>query len=121
MTVGMYTSGNASDTAADSYITYVNLSDQPVEVSLPRELAMAGDYALVAETATGEINPDNYTKIATDTTIALGGLSMVVLRRLSSRLPHVAERPAGSPQSRPAFLQFAPDALTASLQSTAIA
>ena len=111
----MYTSGAAGETDADSYLTYVNIGNHAVEVTLPRELAVAGDYALVAETATGEINPHNYKK--TDSaTIALEGLSIAVFRRLSSRLPHAAEQLTDSPQSPRGFLQFVPSVQAASLQ-----
>lgn len=113
--VGMYTSGAAGETDADSYLTYVNIGNHAVEVTLPRELAVAGDYALVAETATGEINPHNYKK--TDSaTIALEGLSIAVFRRLSSKLPHAAEQLTDSPQSPRGFLQSVPSVQAASLQ-----
>lgn len=119
-TVGMYVSGRSGETAADSYLTYVNTGHHPVDITLPQDLAAAGDYAVVARTATGEIDPDNYQKIDA-TTISLEGLSIAVLRRLSSRLPRADAPPTDNPPLPPQFLQFAPGVPVVSLRPTAAA
>lgn len=54
----MYSSGLAGENTKDSLLYYLNGSGEDVYASLPRELAAKGDYVLLANTDTGEANPE---------------------------------------------------------------
>ena len=94
--IGMYTSGQMDDNA--SYLTYVNGSPDDVQVSLPKELAAAGDYVLVSDTESGRVNPDGLE--LTPQIFTLKAMSSVILKRVSSRLP---ERQLSSPKTNRRF------------------
>ncbi len=83
--MGLFASGRAGSNDADTYLTYVNGYESDVQVSLPHVPGAAGDYVLVSDSSTGEIDPEGI-KIM-PSTFALGAMSSVILRRISSRLP----------------------------------
>lgn len=89
---GRYTSGQLGDDIGDSLLYYVNGSHRTHYVSLPKHAGMAGDYDVVADTATGEIDPDGIRHASS--IIAIQALSSIVLRRTSSQLPQNRSNPA---------------------------
>lgn len=83
---GMYVSGLSSSQPADSLLTYVNGDDHDIQVTLPKEASMRGDYELLINSASGEADPSGI-KIMPET-FSLKSMSAVVLRRTSCRLPN---------------------------------
>ena len=82
---GVYHSGQFHD--AESLITYYNIGRGDINVSLPHELAAAGDYVIVADSADGyHENGANVRKIDNNIFV-LKSLSTAVVRRISSKLP----------------------------------
>lgn len=82
---GRYTSGQSSSEVGDSLLYYINGSYRTHHISLPKYVGLAGDYELVANTATGEIDPDGLGRVSS--IFAIQALSSLVLRRISSSLP----------------------------------
>lgn len=82
---GRYTSGQLGNEVGDSLLYYVNGSSRTHYVTLPRLTGLAGDYEVVADTTTGEIELDGIRR--SPQIFAVQALSSVVLRRVSSRRP----------------------------------
>ena len=83
--LGMYSSREASEQATDSLMYYINGSDEDVEVSLPQESSVKGDYEIVADTETGKADPNGIGRVSK--TFILKAMSSVVLRRIYKTLP----------------------------------
>lgn len=90
--VGRYSSGLVSD-SGESTLFYANGLPHDVAVSLPTTPNMAGEYELLADTATGRIDREGIGIVPER--FVIKAMSSVVLRRISSRLPHSSnsERP----------------------------
>lgn len=86
--MGVYNSGSAGTADGESYLTYVNGSNEDVQVTLPNVPGAAGDYVLVSDAETGKANPESVTIVPT--TFALKAMSSVILKRVSSRLPNTS-------------------------------
>jgi glycogen operon protein len=87
---GVYSSGLSGDSLADSILYYMNGSstDQLITLPPPDKLAYSGDYLVVAETANG--NAERSGLGLAPNTFTLPAKSSIVLRRVSSRIPHQA-------------------------------
>lgn len=94
---GRYTSGQVSKEPGDSLLYIINGTNNFHYASLPKPIGLAGEYELIANTATGEIDLEGLGRVSP--TIAVQALSSVVLRRISSRLPEssVNVTPASAP------------------------
>lgn len=82
---GRYTSGQSEDGVGDSLLYYINGSHETHYISMPKHIGLAGDYEVVVDTATGEIDVDGIGRVSS--IIAIQSLSSLVLRRISSPLP----------------------------------
>lgn len=85
--LGRYTSGVVS--GGESILFYSNGLPHDASVSLPTSLAMAGEYELLADTATGRIEQEGIGIVPEK--FVVKAMSSVVLRRVSSRLPNSDE------------------------------
>lgn len=85
---GRYTSGQIGETTGDSLLYYINGSHNTHYISMPKHIGLAGDYEVVADTASGEIDSDGIKRVSS--MFAIQALSSVVLRRISSPLPLTA-------------------------------
>lgn len=86
--MGMYSSGRVGDKPGSSYIFYANgnqFSDE--EVALPKTIGAAGKYVLIADSSTGEIDP-NGIRVMPDTFTMEEGSSMIVEKIASTLPPH---------------------------------
>jgi glycogen debranching enzyme GlgX len=84
--MGMYSSGRAGNKPGASYVFYANGNPfSKEEVSLPKTIGSAGKYVLVADSSTGEIDPDGI-RVLPETFTMEEGSSMIV-EKIASTLP----------------------------------
>jgi glycogen operon protein len=90
--LGVHIPGGEANNA-ESYITYINGSQNSVRISLP---PLSGEYDVVSDSETGEANPAGI-RVVSDS-LAVGGMSSVILRLRRQSSEQTLAQPTTAPE-----------------------